>query len=154
LAQERDGIAEPVPPSVASAGKGFHPPVEPAPEPQRAPGSIARAGASGARRTLGEVAKPLEEWTVEELRAELVRLGEELARRAITPARKQKADVARACEGWVRGYAWDETFTPAMVEDEFSLHERKTGQTLPSADRERLLHLWRALFAERHRDAA
>ena len=91
---------------------------------------------------------------MEELRAELVRLGEELARRAVTPARKQKVDVARACEGWVRGYAWDETFTPPMVEDELALHERKTGQRLSAADRERLLQLWRALRAERYRDAA
>jgi hypothetical protein len=100
------------------------------------------------------VAKPLEEWTVEELRAELSRVGDELARRAVTSVKKPKADVARACEGWVRGYAWDETFTTAMVEDEFALHERKTGQTLSPSDRERLLQLWHALRAERYRDAA
>ena len=100
------------------------------------------------------MAKPLEEWTVEELRSELSRVGDELARRAVTSVKKQKADVGRACEGWVRGYAWDETFTTAMVEDEFALHERKTGQTLSFSDRERLLQLWRALRAERHRDAA
>lgn len=98
--------------------------------------------------------KPLEEWTVEELRSELTRVGDELARRAVTPSKKQKADVARACEAWVRGYAWDETFTVAMVEDELALHERKTGQTLSVSDRERLLQLWYALRAERFRDAA
>jgi hypothetical protein len=42
------------------------------------------------------VAKPLEEWTVEELRSELARVGDELARRAVTSVKKQKADVARA----------------------------------------------------------
>ena len=106
------------------------------------------------RTTLGQVAKPLEEWTVEELRSELTRVGDELARRAVMPSRKQKADVVRACEGWVRGYAWDETFTTEMVEDELALLERKTGQTLSVSDRERLLQLWRALRTERFRDAA
>ena len=100
------------------------------------------------------MAKPLEEWTVEELRSELSRVGDELARRAVTSVKKQTADVARACEGWVRGYAWDETFTTAMVEDELALLERKTGQTLSASDRERLLQLWHALRAERFRDAA
>jgi hypothetical protein len=100
------------------------------------------------------MAKPHEEWTVEELRAELGRLGDELARRAAGPAKKQKVDVTRACEGWVRGYAWDETFTEAMVADEFALHERKTGQTLSPLDRERLFALWHSLRVERYRDAA
>jgi hypothetical protein len=100
------------------------------------------------------MAKPLEEWTVEELRAEAGRLLEELARRAATPAKKQKADVVRACEHWVRGYAWDETFTPEMVEDEFSLHERKLGQTLAESERKRLLELWLVLRDDRARRAA
>ncbi|MGD0713323.1 MAG: hypothetical protein ABSB24_03945 [Gaiellaceae bacterium] len=100
------------------------------------------------------MAKPLEEWTVQELRAEAGRLLEELARRAATPTKKAKADVVRACEHWVRGYAWDETFTPEMVEDEFSLHERKLGQTLAEADRKRLLELWRVLRDDRAQRAA
>ena len=100
------------------------------------------------------MAKPLEEWTVPELRAEVERLVEELARRAAIPAKKAKADVVRTCEHWVRGYAWDETFTPEMIEDEFSLHERKLGQTLAEEDRTRLLELWRALRDDRARRAA
>jgi hypothetical protein len=100
------------------------------------------------------MAKPLEEWSVEELRAELGRIGDELARRAVAPAKKQKVDVVRACEGWVRGFAWDETFTEAMVADEFSVLERKTGQELGPLDRERLFQLWHQLRVERFPAAA
>jgi len=100
------------------------------------------------------MAKPLEEWTVEELRAELGRLADELGRRAAAPAKRKQADVVRSCEGWVRGYAWDETFTEAMVADEFAVLERETGQELGPLDRERLFQLWHALRAERFPAAA
>ena len=101
------------------------------------------------------MAKPFEEWTLEELRAGLARIGEELARRAAAPpARAAKVDVVRACENWIRGYAWDETFTRSMVEDELALHERRSGQTLPASERERLLSLWASLREERERRAA
>jgi hypothetical protein len=105
------------------------------------------------------MAKPLEEWSIDELRMEAVRVADELARRAATPAtgsagRKQRVDVVRACENWVRGVAWDETFTTEMVEDELSLHERKAGQELAPLERERLIQLWLALRNERYRDAA
>lgn len=91
---------------------------------------------------------------MEELRAELGRLADELARRSAAPARKHKVDVALACERWVRGYAWDETFTREMVEDELAVHERKIGQTLTAGDRERLIQLWLALRDERAARAA
>ena len=104
------------------------------------------------------MAKPLEEWSIDELRMEAVRVADELARRAAQPApaggKKPRTDVVRACENWVRGLAWDETFTLEMVDDEFSLHERKAGQELPPFERERLVQLWLAVRAERHRDAA
>src|SRR4051812_18123101 len=104
------------------------------------------------------MAKPLEEWSIDELRMEAVRVAEELARRAATPlptgAKKPRVDVVRACENWVRGVAWDETFTIEMVDDEFSLHERKGGQEPPPLERERLTQLWLALRSERYRDAA
>jgi len=104
------------------------------------------------------MAKPLEEWSIDELRMEAVRVAEELARRAATPApagaKKPRVDVVRACENWVRGVAWDETFTIEMVEDELSLHERKAGRALPPLERERLTQLWLALHRERYRDAA
>ena len=101
------------------------------------------------------MAKPVEDWTPEELRAEVTRLLDELARRAATPAAHKKGvDLARACENWVRGRAWDETFTREMVEDEFSILERKTGQELGPLDRERLVQIWLALYAERHPAAA
>lgn len=104
------------------------------------------------------MAKPLEEWSIDELRMEAVRVAEELARRAAAPApgavRKPRVDVVRACENWVRGVAWDETFTIEMVEDELSLHERKAGQELAPLERERLRQLWLALHGERYRDAA
>ena len=58
--------------------------------------------------------KQLEEWTAEELRAEATRLLDELVRRAAAPAPAQKkkgVDVVHACENWVHGLGWDETFT-------------------------------------------
>ena len=100
--------------------------------------------------------KPLDQWTPDELRLELTRLAEELARRAAAPApgRKSAPDVVRSCENWVRGRAWDETFTLEMVEDELSVHERKTNVELQPMERERLLQLWQALYVERYPQAA
>ena len=104
------------------------------------------------------MAKPLAEWTPDELRFEVARLTEELARRAGTAAavapRKGGVDVVRVCENWVRGLAWDETFTQEMVEDELAIHERKAGQELGPLDRERLIQMWLALYAERFAEAA
>jgi hypothetical protein len=103
------------------------------------------------------MAKPLEEWSIDELRMEAVRVAGELARRAAIPAAggtKPRVDVVRACENWIRGVAWDETFSLEMVEDELALHERKAGQELGPLERERLMQLWLALRAERYRDAA
>jgi hypothetical protein len=105
------------------------------------------------------MAKPLQEWTPDELRTEIVRLTDELAGRTAVPsgaapAQKGRIDVARACENWVRGLAWDETFTQEMVEDELSIHERKAGQELGPLDRERLIQMWLALYAERFAEAA
>lgn len=101
------------------------------------------------------MAKPLEEWTPEELRNEVVHLLDELTRRvtASAPARKKGADVARACENWVRGLAWDETFTREMVEDEFAILERKTGQELGPLERERVVQLWLTEYENRYRAA-
>lgn len=100
--------------------------------------------------------KPLDQWTPDELRLEIARLAEELARRAAaaTPRRKQSVDLVKASENWIRGRAWDETFTTAMVEDELSVHERKLGQELQPLERERLLQLWLALYDERYPRAA
>jgi hypothetical protein len=101
------------------------------------------------------MAKPIEEWTNDELRAEAVRVLDEFARRATAAtAKKSRTDVARACENWVRGRAWDETFTQEMVEDELAVLERKSGQELGPLDRERLVQLWLALYAERYPAAA
>ena len=102
------------------------------------------------------MAKPVEDWTPEEIRAEVTRLVDELARRltATTAGTKKGVDVVRACENWVRGRAWDETFTREMVEDEFAVHERKLGQTLSDLDRNRLVQLWIALREERAQQAA
>jgi hypothetical protein len=104
------------------------------------------------------MAKPLEEWTPDDLRFEISRLTEELARRASTAvvasSGKGRVDVVRACENWVRGLAWDETFTQEMVEDELAIHERKAGQELGPLDRERLIQMWLALYAERFAEAA
>jgi hypothetical protein len=100
--------------------------------------------------------KPLDQWTPDELRLEITRLAEELARRAAAPApgRKAGVDVVKSCENWIRGHAWDETFTEEMVEDELSVHERKTNHDLQPLERARLLELWRVLYAERYAQAA
>jgi hypothetical protein len=100
--------------------------------------------------------KPIDQWTPDELRLEITRLTEELARRAAvtTQGRKAAVDVAKACENWVRGHAWDETFTAEMVEDEFSVHERGIRQDLQPLERERLMQLWHALYGERYPAAA
>ncbi|HZS23826.1 MAG TPA: hypothetical protein VFA30_02455 [Gaiellaceae bacterium] len=102
------------------------------------------------------MAKPVEEWTTEELRAEASRLLDELARRAsATPAAQKKGvDVVRSCENWIRGRAWDETFTREMVDDELAIHERKAGRELGPLERERLLQLWAVLYDERYSRAA
>jgi hypothetical protein len=103
------------------------------------------------------MAKPLEEWTPDELRAELSRLTDELARRAEAPApakaAKGRVDVAKACENWVLGLAWDETFTREMVEDELAILERKAGQELGPLERDRLLQLWLDEYDRRYRAA-
>jgi hypothetical protein len=99
-------------------------------------------------------AKALDQWTADELRLEITRLTEELARRVAAPARKNAPEIAKSCENWIRGHAWDETFTLEMVEDELSVHERKLGQELQPLERERLVQLWHALYAERYPAAA
>ena len=101
------------------------------------------------------MAKPVEDWTPDELCAEIVRLTDELARRAGKPAAapKKGADVVKACENWIRGLAWDETFTLEMVEDELAIHERRAGQDLGALERERLVHLWLAEYDRRYRAA-
>jgi hypothetical protein len=99
-------------------------------------------------------AKPLDQWTPDELRMEITRLTEELARRAASPTRKSAPEIAKSCENWIRGHAWDETFTLEMVEDELSVHERKTNVELQPMERERLLQLWQALYVERYPQAA
>ena len=102
------------------------------------------------------MARPLEEWTAEELRAEAGRLLDELARRAAAskPAARHKGhDVVKACENWVCGRAWDETFTREMVEDELAIHERRAGRELGPLERERLLRLWLDEYDRRYRAA-
>ena len=105
------------------------------------------------------MAKPLEEWTPEELRNELVRLADELVTRANAPTRasvapsKGRVDVVKACENWVRGLAWDETFTQEMVEEELAIFERKTGHELGPLERERVVQLWLNEYDRRYRAA-
>jgi len=103
------------------------------------------------------MAKPLEEWTPDDLRFEISRLAEELARRAAAvsaaPPGKGRVDVVRSCENWVRGLAWDETFTREMVEDELAIIARKSGHELGPLDCERLLQLWLVLYDERYKAA-
>ena len=89
------------------------------------------------------MAKPLEEWSIDELRMEAVRVAEELARRAAIPAtggKKPRVDVVRASENWIRGVAWDETFTLEMVEDELALHERKAVSMALARSEQRRRH--------------
>lgn len=87
-----------------------------------------------------------------------MRISDELARRAAAPptatGKKHRIDVVLACENWVDGVAWDETFTVEMVEDEFSVLERKAGQELAPLDRERLVQQWLGRRDERYPRAA
>jgi len=101
------------------------------------------------------MAKPVEDWTLDELRAEATRLIDELARRAalVMSDKRKGVDVVRACENWVRGRAWDETFTREMVEDELAIIARKSGHELGPLDCERLLQLWLVLYDERYKAA-
>ena len=101
------------------------------------------------------MAKPVEELTPDELRAEAIRLLDELARRASTPAaaKRKGTDVVKACENWVRGLAWDETFTREMVEDELAILERKTNQELGPLERDRVVQLWLTEYDRRYRAA-
>jgi hypothetical protein len=105
------------------------------------------------------MAKPLQEWTPEELRNEIGRLAEELVTRTKAPApssgtaAKGRVDVVRACENWVRGLAWDETFTREMVEEELAIIERKTGHELGPLERERVVQLWLNEYDARYRAA-
>jgi hypothetical protein len=110
------------------------------------------------------MAKPLEEWTPEELRNELGRLADELVTRANatapvaaalggSAAGKGRVDVVKACENWVRGLAWDETFTREMVEEELAIIERKTGHELGPLERERVVQLWLNEYDRRYRAA-
>ena len=105
------------------------------------------------------MAKPLEEWTPEELRNELGRLADELVMRANAPKAsapapaKGRVDVVKACENWVRGLAWDETFTREMVEEELAIIERKTGHELGPLERERVVQLWLNEYDRRYRAA-
>jgi hypothetical protein len=100
------------------------------------------------------MARPVEDWTPDELRSEAIRLLDELARRAAPAPAKKGVDVVRACENWIRGRAWDETFTREMVEDELAIHERKAGQELGPLERERLVQLWLVVYSERYPEAA
>jgi len=101
-----------------------------------------------------DMSKPIEDWTPEELRAEAGRILDELVRRAARPAAQKKgSDVVKACENWVRGLAWDETFTREMVEDELAILERKVGQELAQPERERIVQLWLAEYDRRYRAA-
>ena len=104
-----------------------------------------------------DMAKPLEEWSIDELRMAAVRVPRSwraVPRRPCRRPARSSASTSCAPGELVRGVAWDETFTLEMVEDELALHERKAGQELGPLERERLTQLWLALRTERYRDAA
>jgi hypothetical protein len=65
-----------------------------------------------------------------------------------------QGDVATACENWIRGVGWDETFTRTMVDDEFDKLERRLHMTPPRGERDRLVQLWLAEHARRFPAAA
>src|SRR4051794_473529 len=105
------------------------------------------------------MAKPLEEWTPEELRNELGRLADELVTRAnatappAAPPARGRVDVGRACKNWVRGLDWDEAFTREIGEEELAIIERKTGHELGPLERERVVQLWLNKYDRRYRAA-
>ncbi len=100
------------------------------------------------------MAESLSDKSVAELEREIHLRLAELRRRAATAPPPHVKDVALACENWVRGRAWDETFTVETVADELARIERAVRARLAPADRERLVQLWRALYSERHAAAA
>ena len=80
---------------------------------------------------------------------------DEVRRRvADLPQEHPPFDVVAACERWVRGVGWDDTFTDELVLDEFARFERRGERPLDLADRTRLLELWRTLKDDRTNQAA
>ena len=96
----------------------------------------------------------LERKSVSELEREIHDRLAELRRRASSAPPPKEVDVAVVCENWVRGYAWDETFTEEMVVDELGVLERSVQGELEPRDRTRLVELWRDLRRERFAEAA
>ena len=104
------------------------------------------------------MAKPLEDWTPDELRIELGAARRRARDPATAPSAaaapaKGRIDVVRACENWVRGLAWDETFTQEMVEDELAIHERKAGSELGRSSASGCVQLWLGEYDRRYRAA-
>src|SRR3954466_6935282 len=105
------------------------------------------------------MAKPLEEWTPEELRNELGRLADELVTRAnaaapaAAPAARGRVAVVRAGGNWGGGLAGGETVTRERVEEELAISERKTGHELGPLERERVVQLWLNEYDRRYRAA-
>ena len=95
------------------------------------------------------------ERTLLELLGDAQRILDEVRRRvADLPEEHPPFDVVAACQRWVRGVGWDETFTEELVLDEFARFERRGERRLEVAERTQLLELWRSLKAERTSQAA
>jgi len=104
-------------------------------------------------RTLRAVSA-LERKSVSELEREIHDRLAELRRRASSAPPPKEVDVAVVCENWVRGFAWDETFSEETVIEELGVLARSVQQELEPHVRTRLVELWRDLRRERFAEAA
>ena len=95
------------------------------------------------------------ERTIYDILDEMAELQRELRARVLElPQEVQQFDLVAACESWVRGVGWDESFTEELVDEQFGRFARHGNAELEALERTSLLELWRATRAERYPEAA
>jgi hypothetical protein len=92
------------------------------------------------------------EKTIEDRFAELELLLRELRDEVVRVPRPPVASSVVAIEQWIRGFAWDATFSDEMAVEEFGRISRRVNAQLDPVEHERLLQLWRSERTSR-RDA-
>ena len=92
------------------------------------------------------------EKTIEDRFAELEQLLRELRDEVARVPRPPATSSVVAIEQWIRGFAWDATFSDEMAVEEFGRISRRVNEELDPVEHERLLQLWRSERTSR-RDA-